>query len=243
MTRSPAGARSCGGPGAIPVVADALDAGALLAGARRAARRRRDPPTDRAERHAAHPARHVGHQHAAHPRHRQPARRRPRRRCPPVCHPVDRARLRVPRPRRADAHRGGPVRCAGARAARAVVEALADNERQVFEADGIEGVALRYGLFYGPGTTDLAGMLRRRMFPVPVRRWRGDVVDLPRGRRRRDRGRAAPGAAPARRTTSSTTSRCGGASSWTRPRRPSACRARRACRPGCCARCRTATPR
>jgi len=51
---------------------------------------------------------------------------------------------------------------------RAVVEALADNERQVFEADGIAGVALRYGLFYGPGTTDLAGMLRRRMFPVPV---------------------------------------------------------------------------
>jgi nucleoside-diphosphate-sugar epimerase len=51
---------------------------------------------------------------------------------------------------------------------RAVVEALADNERQVFQADGIEGVALRYGLFYGPGTTDFATMLRRRMFPVPT---------------------------------------------------------------------------
>lgn len=48
-----------------------------------------------------------------------------------------------------------------------VIEALASNERQTFEAGGIEGVALRYGLFYGPGAIDLAGMLRRRMFPVP----------------------------------------------------------------------------
>ncbi|WP_278261006.1 NAD(P)-dependent oxidoreductase [Nocardia sp. AG03] len=48
-----------------------------------------------------------------------------------------------------------------------VVRACVDGERQVFDAAGVEGIALRYGLFYGPGTfSDLfAGMMRKR---VPV---------------------------------------------------------------------------
>lgn len=53
----------------------------------------------------------------------------------------------------------------------ATVQALMDLERQVTEADGIEGVVLRYGWFYGPGTFiapdgATADELRRRRQPV-----------------------------------------------------------------------------
>ncbi|GIG61487.1 dTDP-glucose 4,6-dehydratase [Longispora fulva] len=44
--------------------------------------------------------------------------------------------------------------------------AIRSTEEQVFAADGIEGVALRYGLFYG-GDDALAPMLRKRQLPVP----------------------------------------------------------------------------
>jgi nucleoside-diphosphate-sugar epimerase len=46
--------------------------------------------------------------------------------------------------------------------------ALRAAETQVFEAVGIEGIALRYGLFYGPGPASdaLVAALRRRMLPV-----------------------------------------------------------------------------
>lgn len=50
---------------------------------------------------------------------------------------------------------------------RDVVTAVGAGERQIFSTDGIDGVALRYGLLYGPGTMDLAKQLRRRMVPVP----------------------------------------------------------------------------
>jgi nucleoside-diphosphate-sugar epimerase len=48
---------------------------------------------------------------------------------------------------------------------------LAEMERDVLEADGIEGVVLRYGWFYGPGTYfgergSMAQDVRRRRFPV-----------------------------------------------------------------------------
>ncbi|WP_336086364.1 NAD-dependent epimerase/dehydratase family protein [Nocardia sp. SSK8] len=48
-----------------------------------------------------------------------------------------------------------------------VVRACVDGERLVFDAAGVDGIALRYGLFYGPGAfSDLfAGMMRKR---VPV---------------------------------------------------------------------------
>jgi nucleoside-diphosphate-sugar epimerase len=52
-----------------------------------------------------------------------------------------------------------------------VVRALAAMEREVLEADGLEGVVLRYGWFYGPGTYYGEGggterEVRRRRFPV-----------------------------------------------------------------------------
>ncbi|MER6951619.1 NAD(P)-dependent oxidoreductase [Nonomuraea sp. NPDC000554] len=43
------------------------------------------------------------------------------------------------------------------------------NEEQVFGAPGIEGISLRYGMFYGPEATTrkLMDMTRKRMLPVP----------------------------------------------------------------------------
>lgn len=48
------------------------------------------------------------------------------------------------------------------------VEAMAENERLAFTADGIEGVALRYGLFYGGDMSTIVGMLQKRRLPVPA---------------------------------------------------------------------------
>lgn len=51
------------------------------------------------------------------------------------------------------------------------IEALGDLERQVLGAEGIEGVVLRFGWFYGPGTSyasdgSTADEVRRRRLPV-----------------------------------------------------------------------------
>jgi nucleoside-diphosphate-sugar epimerase len=51
------------------------------------------------------------------------------------------------------------------------VEALRDLERAVTETEGIEGIVLRYGYFYGPGTSyapdgSTAAAVRGRRFPV-----------------------------------------------------------------------------
>jgi nucleoside-diphosphate-sugar epimerase len=51
------------------------------------------------------------------------------------------------------------------------LRALLDMERQVTQAPGMDGLVLRYGHFYGPGTwydrgTSLAKRFERRMFPV-----------------------------------------------------------------------------
>src|SRR4028119_1786494 len=56
--------------------------------------------------------------------------------------------------------------------------ALRSTERQTLTADGIEGIALRYGSLYGPGgaTEPMIGMLRRRRLPVP--RGGGGVTSL-----------------------------------------------------------------
>lgn len=47
--------------------------------------------------------------------------------------------------------------------------AFASAERQVLTAEGIEGVALRYGLVYGPGpaSAQVVKLLRLRAFPIP----------------------------------------------------------------------------
>jgi nucleoside-diphosphate-sugar epimerase len=51
------------------------------------------------------------------------------------------------------------------------VRAVQEMERMVLDADGLEGVVLRYGWFYGPGTYfaddgSLAQDVRRRRFPI-----------------------------------------------------------------------------
>jgi len=51
------------------------------------------------------------------------------------------------------------------------VRAVIDMERSVQQASGIEGIVLRYGTFYGPGTWyagdgDIAEQVRRRRFPM-----------------------------------------------------------------------------
>lgn len=56
----------------------------------------------------------------------------------------------------------------------APMRAVADLERVVLESEAVDGVTLRYGYFYGPGTQcasdgALASRVRRRMFPVPAR--------------------------------------------------------------------------
>lgn len=46
------------------------------------------------------------------------------------------------------------------------VAAMASTERQTMTASGIEGIALRYGLFYGADIESMVTMLRKRMLPV-----------------------------------------------------------------------------
>ncbi|MFJ5269596.1 NAD-dependent epimerase/dehydratase family protein [Streptomyces sp. NPDC088358] len=47
------------------------------------------------------------------------------------------------------------------------IAAMRTKERLTFDAAGLDGIALRFGLFYGPGGTDaLLPMLRRRQLPV-----------------------------------------------------------------------------
>ncbi len=46
--------------------------------------------------------------------------------------------------------------------------AMRTKEQLTFHTPGLEGIALRFGLFYGPGGTDaLVTLLRRRQLPVP----------------------------------------------------------------------------
>jgi len=44
--------------------------------------------------------------------------------------------------------------------------AMLSTEKQARTAPGIDGIALRYGLFYGADVDTMAGMLRRRVLPV-----------------------------------------------------------------------------
>ncbi|MGW1953087.1 NAD-dependent epimerase/dehydratase family protein [Streptomyces sp. NPDC001920] len=49
------------------------------------------------------------------------------------------------------------------------IAAMRTKERLTLDTPGLQGVALRFGLFYGPGGTDaLVRMLRRRQLPVPA---------------------------------------------------------------------------
>ena len=47
------------------------------------------------------------------------------------------------------------------------IAAMKSAEEQIFTADGIDGISLRYGAFYGPGTVDeMINILRKRSLPV-----------------------------------------------------------------------------
>ena len=47
------------------------------------------------------------------------------------------------------------------------MEAMLSTEQQVFDADGIDGISLRYGLLYGEDIDKVVGVLRKRALPVP----------------------------------------------------------------------------
>ena len=68
-------------------------------------------------------------------------------------------------------------------------------------ADGLEGIVLRYGGFYGPGTGlarggDMLEMVRQGPLPGRRRRRRRVVARAHRGRRRGDRARRSSAARP-----------------------------------------------
>lgn len=50
------------------------------------------------------------------------------------------------------------------------IAAMAQAENLAFAAESIDAVALRYGIFYGPGASDMfTTMLKRRMLPLPAK--------------------------------------------------------------------------
>ncbi|MHA6667814.1 NAD-dependent epimerase/dehydratase family protein [Homoserinimonas sp. A447] len=54
------------------------------------------------------------------------------------------------------------------------IQAMVSAEQQAFHAPGIDGIALRYGLFYGADAATMVGMLNRWSLPVPTK-WRGTL--------------------------------------------------------------------
>ena len=50
------------------------------------------------------------------------------------------------------------------------VAAMLANEKLANEAEGITGISLRYGLFYGADVQNYATMLRKRKLPIPTKR-------------------------------------------------------------------------
>ena len=155
------------------------------------------------------------HERAADAGDRLPARGGRRGRCPPLRRP-ELHRLAERARRRAGEGRGRPARPEPARAARRRSGRSRHLERAV-ASTRLEGLVLRYGSLYGPGTsmaTEFAELIARAQAADRRRRRRRLVVPPPRRRRRRDRrgGRA-------RRTRASTTS-----STTSRRRCPSGCR-------------------
>lgn len=54
------------------------------------------------------------------------------------------------------------------------IRAMVSAEQQAFDAPGIDGIALRYGLLYGADAATMVDLLNRRGLPVP-RKWRGTL--------------------------------------------------------------------
>ena len=73
--------------------------------------------------------------------------------------------------RRAGEERGGPARTNPPREMRETLAAIRHLEEAVLGAEWTEGIVLRYGAFYGPGTSMAPGeeqfeLVRRRKFPL-----------------------------------------------------------------------------
>ncbi|MET7574400.1 NAD(P)-dependent oxidoreductase [Streptomyces sp. NPDC005492] len=111
------------------------------------------------------------------------------------------------------------------------IEGMRTKEQLTFEAPDMEGIALRFGLFYGPGGTDaILPMLRKRQLPAPddhgrVLPW----IELT------DAARAVAAAVervPARRTTSPTAHRWDSGPMSCVRHGSSGCRSRSRCRCG-----------
>lgn len=50
------------------------------------------------------------------------------------------------------------------------VAAMLSNERQVLGAEDLDGISLRYGVFYGADVENMVDMLKKRRLPVPAKR-------------------------------------------------------------------------
>jgi nucleoside-diphosphate-sugar epimerase len=48
------------------------------------------------------------------------------------------------------------------------IAAIVSTEQQAFDAEGIDGIALRYGLLYGEDIDNVVRMLRKRSLPVAI---------------------------------------------------------------------------
>ena len=174
MTRSPAKADGLRAAGAEPVVADALDRDAVLRGGHRRPPRGGGAPAHRPGR-----------------RHQPPQVRRSgfaatnRLRTEGTDHLLTAARAAGARRFVAQSFAGWPFARVGGPVKteddpldpdppaelRRTLDAIRHLEAAVLGAEGIEGVVLRYGGFYGPGTSAGAGGymlddLRRRRFPI-----------------------------------------------------------------------------
>lgn len=74
-------------------------------------------------------------------------------------------------PGQALADEGTPLAFNASPAVAADVSVVAEIERRLLESPGVEGIAMRYGFFYGPGTWfnpdgDVAEQVRRQQFPI-----------------------------------------------------------------------------
>jgi nucleoside-diphosphate-sugar epimerase len=169
LTRRPSNGPLLASLGAEPAVADALDRDALLAAVDGRTADAVIHQLTALRRPPQRPPRHGPDQRPAHPRHDPPAGGGQHDRRSPLCHPVHglRVRLRDWGDRLlSEGDRFGPP---GRGRFEQHLAAMRSAEQQTFTTDGIQGVAVRYGLFYGPAGAiqGLIEPLRRRRLPIP----------------------------------------------------------------------------
>ena len=176
MTRTAAKAEAIRAMGGRPAVADALDPEAVAQAVARSGARRGDPRAHRDRSVLASPQHRQDvreDQSAPHRGDRSPAGRGPRSRAPGG------SSSRASRAGRTSGSAGpvktedDPLDDSPPKPVSETLAAIMHLESAVTGAEGIEGIALRYGGFYGPGTSitvDPPGaqveMIRRRRFPI-----------------------------------------------------------------------------